>query len=129
VAVPLNRKEDFDVVRDFARQVAERLAGQNPDDLTVEARKSKRGSRVFLDTARNAYAQTAVAPYSVRARPGAPVATPLDWQELQNSKLTARAYTMANIFRRLGGKDDPWQGLNRRGRSLDKARKKLEGEE
>lgn len=126
VVVPLDRQEDFDAVRRFARQVAEILAENHPDELTVEARKDKRGQRLFLDTARNAYAQTAVAPYSIRARKGAPVATPLDWQELKNKDLTSRSYTLSNIFRRLGSKDDPWQGINRRGRSLDKARKKLE---
>lgn len=126
LVVPLDRREDFDAVRRFARRVAETLAGRHPDELTVESRKNKRGNRLFLDTARNAYAQTAVAPYSIRARPEAPVATPLDWQELKDSELSARSYTMANIFRRLGSKDDPWQGLNRRGRSLGRARRKLE---
>lgn len=125
VVVPLNRRDDFDAVRQFARNAALVLAEQYPDELTVEARKDKRGGRLYLDTARNAYAQTGVAPYSVRARDGAPVAAPLDWQELGRRKLTAQTYTVTNIFRRLGARDDPWQGLNRRGRSLDPARKKL----
>jgi bifunctional non-homologous end joining protein LigD len=125
VVVPLSRREDFDEVRRFARDVAGILAMQNPDEFTVEARKNKRGSRLYLDTARNAYAQTGVAPYSVRARTGAPVATPLDWHELSHSALSARTYTLPNIFRRLGSKEDPWQGLNRRGRSLETAIKKL----
>jgi bifunctional non-homologous end joining protein LigD len=126
VIVPLNREAGFDQVRQFAQQTAEFLAEQYPDKLTVEPRKNKRGNRLFLDTARNGYGQTAVAPYSIRARKGAPVATPLDWQELQDTGITARAYSLNNIFRRLSHKNDPWQGLNRRGRSLVKARKKLE---
>jgi len=125
VIVPLNREADFDTVCAFAQQAAEFLAGQHPDELTVEPRKNKRGSRLFLDTARNDYGQTAVAPYSVRAVKNAPLATPLDWFELKKSELTARTYTMNNIFRRLSQKDDPWQGLNRRGKSLTRARKKL----
>ena len=55
-----------------------------------QVRKEKREGRLFLDTARNAYAQTAVAPYAVRALPGAPVAAPLDWDELGDSSLDAR---------------------------------------
>jgi bifunctional non-homologous end joining protein LigD len=125
VVVPLNRQEGFDAVHQFAQQVAEILAKQHPDDLTVETRKNKRGSRLFLDTARNGYAQTAVAPYSVRAKKSAPIATPLDWQELKKKDLTARSYTLKNIFRRLGHKEDPWQEINRRGRSLESARSKL----
>jgi bifunctional non-homologous end joining protein LigD len=126
VVVPLNRQDNFDTVRGFAQQLAETLAERHPDELTVEPRKNKRGGRLYLDTARNSYAQTAVAPYSVRAKNGAPVATPLKWHELKNRKLTARTYTINNIFRRLGSEDDdPWQGLNRRGKSLDKAGRKL----
>jgi bifunctional non-homologous end joining protein LigD len=126
VVVPLNRKDDFDTVRQFAQQAADLVAEKHADELTVEPRKNKRGNRLYVDTNRNGYAQTGVAPYSIRARRGAPVATPLDWRELANPELTAQTYTMTNIFRRLGNMDDPWQGLNRRGRSLDGARRKLE---
>src|SRR5262252_9025449 len=82
VHVPLNAREDFGAVRGFARGVAELLAARNPDLVTTEQRKDKRGSRIYADIMRNAYAQLAVVPYSVRARPGAPVATPLSWDDL-----------------------------------------------
>ena len=82
VVAPLDRTEGFDEVRALARAVADRLAADAPDDLTTEQRIAQRGNRIYLDTNRNAYAQTAVAPYSPRARPGAPVATPIDFAEL-----------------------------------------------
>lgn len=82
--------------------------------------------RVLIDTARNAYAQTAIAPYAVRAKPGAPVGTPLDWDELSDSKLDAQRYNIKNIFQRLSRKSDPWKELSRLGRSLVQARRRLD---
>lgn len=118
VTVPLDGRSDFDIVRDFARRLAEQLAEQKPEQFTTEIRKEKRNDRLFLDYLRNAYAQTAVAPYAVRPLPGAPVATPLDWEELQRPELHSQSYTINNIFKRLGQKDDPWQWMNEYGRSL-----------
>lgn len=125
VVVPLDRSEPFGPVRSFARDLANLLARRHPDRLTVEARKAKRGERVYLDVLRNGYAQTMVAPYSVRARPGAPVATPIEPEELENPDLGSRTYTVQNVFRRLGQKQDPWRGIGRRGRSLTRARERL----
>ncbi len=112
VVAPLAGRTKFATVRDFARQVAERLARQNPQQFTTEPRKAQRNGRLFLDYLRNAYAQTAVAPYAVRPLPGAPVATPLDWDELDRSDLHSQRYTIHNIFRRLGQKDDPWRKID-----------------
>lgn len=70
VLVPLDRSASFDDVRAFARGVAEHLAAGRPDTLTTEVRKEARKKRLYLDIQRNAYAQTAVAPFAVRARPG-----------------------------------------------------------
>jgi bifunctional non-homologous end joining protein LigD len=123
VTVPLDRSADFDVVRTFARGCAELLVARRPDHLTVEHRKAKRDGRVYVDTGRNAYAQTGVAPYAVRALPGAPVATPLDWSELGRAR--PRSTTIANLFRRLGRKDDSWADIDRRARPLVKAAERL----
>jgi len=125
VVVPLDRGADYDAVRSFARNLSQVLAQREPDHLTAEVRKAKRGDRLFLDYLRNSYAQTGVAPYAVRAKPGAPVATPLEWDELGDSNLNSRTYTLANIFRRLGQKDDPWRGMMRHAVSLDKAQDAL----
>lgn len=96
VIVRLDRRADFDTVRDFARSVAALLAERYPRDLTIEARKAKRGKRLYLDVARNGYAQTTVAPFAVRALPGAPVAAPIEWSQLDDPGLTARTYSVAN---------------------------------
>jgi bifunctional non-homologous end joining protein LigD len=127
VHVPLNASDDFDAARGFARQASEVLAAREPDSLTVEQRKDSRNDRVYSDVMRNAYAQTAVAPYSVRARPGAPVATPLDWAELEDPGLTPHQFTlrtMAGRLERLGG-SDPWAGMARRRYSLARAAQRL----
>jgi bifunctional non-homologous end joining protein LigD len=74
IVAPLDRSADYEVVRALAADLVNHLAA----DQTTAQRKEKRGDRVFLDIGRNAYGQTFVAPYSLRARPGAPAATPLD---------------------------------------------------
>jgi bifunctional non-homologous end joining protein LigD len=124
VVVPLDRSGDFDTVRAFAQGVAEVLAARAPARLTTEQYKEERGDRVFLDTARNAYAQTFAAPYSVRPNPGAPVATPVDWDEL--GRVGPQSYNTRNVFRRLGQVDDPWAGMRRRARSLKQPQRRLD---
>jgi bifunctional non-homologous end joining protein LigD len=113
VLAPLRRTEVHDVVREQAREIGEELASRHPDRLTTEWRKNKREGRILIDTARNTYAQTTVAPYSVRAKPGAPVATPLRWQELEDPELRADSHTLATVPTRLDREGDPWKGLGR----------------
>jgi bifunctional non-homologous end joining protein LigD len=123
VLVPLRRAWTFDEVRTFARGVAEVLVEREPDLVTLEARKDKRGDRVLVDVQRNGYGQTAVPPYAVRALPRAPVSTPIRWDEL--SRVRPDQYTIRSIGRRLGNMSDPWRGLRRRGQRLDKASERL----
>jgi bifunctional non-homologous end joining protein LigD len=118
VHVPLRPDSDFDTVRGFARAVATVLADRFPRELTTEQRKDQRGQRLYLDLMRNAYAQTAVAPYAVRARPGAPVATPLHWAEVEDGGLHPRQFTMRTLPGELDRRGDPWAGMNRRRRRL-----------
>lgn len=118
VVVALKRNEDYDYVRDFARQVADKLADLYPDLLTTELRKSERGGRLFLDTARNSFGQTGVMPYAPRAIEEAPVATPLEWDELDQADLGPQKYKIKNIFRRLSQKDDPFKNFYRHAYSL-----------
>lgn len=106
---------------ELARDVARTLAEQHPELMTVEQRKSARGRAVFIDYMRNAYGQTSVAPYSVRALDKAPVATPLRWDEIGSGDLHARKYTIGNVFRRLGQISDPWAGIANYAQSLDTA--------
>lgn len=126
VVVPLERRQEFDPVRDFARAAAELVAHRKPNRFTTAHRKAKRAGRLYLDVGRNAYGQTGVAPHSVRGRPGAPVATPLDWDELGDADLGPRSYTVKNLFRRLGQREDPWKEIAADARPLGGAREALE---
>ena len=97
--------------------------------MTTEQRKDKRGRRVYIDIMRNAYAQTVVAPYVVRARPGAPVAVPLHWDEVADRRLTPARFTLRTVPGRLselGGSGDPWSGISRRRYRLTKAARLLD---
>lgn len=114
VVVPLDTSEDFDSVRAFAGDVAAQLVEREPDKVTVEQRVAARGKRLYVDVMRNAYAQTAVAPYTVRARAGAPVAMPVSWDEVADRKLAPRRYTIATVPRLLARRDDPWASMSRR---------------
>jgi len=124
VIVPLNGRQDFDGTREFARAVADTLAGAHPDRLTTAARKKERGDRLYLDVGRNAYAQTAVAPLTVRALPGAPVATPIDWSQLDDPDLTAGRWTIADAVEQ--ARADPWAGVMNKARALGPARRRLD---
>lgn len=125
VVVPLRGGADFDTVRQFARDVAEVVVSDDPAHRTIEARKNNRGGRIYLDVMRNGYAQTAVAPYSVRARRGAPVATPLEWDELASRGMRADRFTIRDVPERLTGQRDPWADMSRHSRSLDAAMKRV----
>lgn len=118
VLVPLDRSATFDEVRAFARRVAEDLIGRAPERRTLEPRKDKRGGRLLVDIMRNAYGQTAVAPYAVRALPGAPVAMPLTWQELEQAERGPRTVTLRNVQGYLAAHDDPWRDLARNASQL-----------
>ena len=98
---------------------------QEPGQWTLEQRKSMRRGRVFVDTNRNAYAQTVAPAYAVRARRGAPVSVPLAWDELRSKDLRPDGVTIRSVFDRLDEVEDPWTDFWRRGVSLSRARQKL----
>lgn len=123
IVVPVKGHGDFDAVRDFAKEVADALVRAHPGRLTTEARKKDRGDRLYPDVQRNAYAQTAVAPYSVRARAGAPVATPLTWEQLDDPAVDARRWTLTDAVEQ--ARTNPWAGAMSRGRALGPARRRL----
>lgn len=123
VVVPLKRQYLFDEVRAFAKEVAQLLVKRYPKKLTIELHESKRGKRVFIDWLRNAWGATGVAPYAVRAKPGAPVATPIAWDEL--SRVTPQKYNIKNIFQRIARVKDPWKDMQKKASALTPAMKKL----
>ena len=109
VVAPLRRGADSNTVRTVAGEWAEEVAARLPDQLTTSWRKEGRGGRVLVDAARNTYAQTAVAPYAVRAKPGAPVATPMFWDEVADAE--PRRWTLRDVPARLAERGDPWEGI------------------
>ncbi|MBX9830943.1 non-homologous end-joining DNA ligase [Candidatus Babeliales bacterium] len=111
VVVPLKRTATFDVVRDYARDIATLLVQRYPKKLTINPRKESRGRKLLIDCMRNAYGATAVTPYAVRAIEKAPVAMPIFWEEL--ARTTPQRFTIKTIFKRLLQKEDPWQKLNK----------------
>ncbi len=125
VIAPLRRDAGWDDARAFADAVGERVAEDDPEHLTTAFRIAKRGGRIYVDTTRNAYAQHGVGPYAVRAKPGAPVATPLHWEELDDPKLTAHSWDIRTIGDRLESDGDPWKGMGRSARSVRKAAERL----
>ncbi len=125
VVVPLMPKTNYDKVRNFAKDVGKFLE-KTDDELTIQTRKNKRKGRLFIDYLRNSYAQSSVAPYSIRPIENAPVATPIDWNELQRKKMNSQYYNIKNIFKRLKRKPDPWKNIYSKSKSLSKARKKLD---
>jgi bifunctional non-homologous end joining protein LigD len=126
VWTPLRRRADFEEVKEFSNAFASLLAARHPDELTTEFRKAKRGGRILVDVLRNRYAQTAVPPYAVRPRPGAPVATPIEWDELSDSKLRPDRWTLKTVLRRLRAKGDPWAEIGAAAAGLSGPRKRLE---
>lgn len=126
VICPIRPEKTFDEVRAFAKGVSQYLADKDPENYTVATRKEQRKDRLFIDYLRNAYGQTSILPYSVRALEGAPIATPLNWEELDKKGLTSQTYHIKNIFRRLSQKDDIWQYFRQKAKTLDESIDKLE---
>lgn len=109
VGVPIKPDHPYEAITLFSKAVCRKLE-RDDKKFTTQFRKEKRKGRVFLDHLRNRYGHTSVSPYTVRARPGAPVAAPLLWEELDDPGLRPNAITILNIFDRLkslGG--DPWK--------------------
>lgn len=109
VHVPLLVACSFKEMKEIARKIAVKIHEKCPRYTTLEQRKNKRGDKVFIDYLRNDYAMTTIVPYSLRALPKAPVATPVDWNELADKSLQPQSYHLKNIFQRLGQKKDPWK--------------------
>lgn len=124
VVIPLKRRYLFDEVRELAQDIARSLVEKHPAKLTLAMKKSERGKKIFVDTLRNAWSATSVAPYAVRAKEGAPIATPLKWSELA-AVSSAQKYTVKNIFQRISKSGDLWKDIDKHGTALAAARKKL----
>lgn len=111
VVVPIEPTADWKTVKAFAKAFSERMAKDAPDRYLIRMSKAERAGRLFIDYLRNDPTSTAVAPYSTRARPGAPVATPLFWDELDGG-LDPAAFTIRTVPDRIAGQErDPWAAM------------------
>lgn len=108
IVVPLKSSKSWQSFHDFAKDVAQYMENKWQDKYTSNVRKSAREGKIFIDWIRNARGATAVAPYSLRAREGAPVSAPLEWNELD--KIAPNGIDMALMLNRIK-KADPWDGF------------------
>ena len=107
LVVPLDRSASYDVVTPLSIRLAEALAARHPDLMTAEFAKADRGDRIYVDVARNGILATVCASWSIRARPGAPVAMPIAWDELDDTG--PQHWTIRTAPERLGL--DVWPGF------------------
>jgi bifunctional non-homologous end joining protein LigD len=121
VVVPLDGKTQIGHVARFAVAVGRLLVSRASDRLTLEFSKADRSGRIYVDTGRNGYGATFAAPYTVRARPGAPVSAPCTWPEIERGEVSSRTFTLRNMPERITAIGDVWADLRRRGRSLTRA--------
>jgi bifunctional non-homologous end joining protein LigD len=113
VVVPVTPKLGWDAIKEFARWVSERFAAAYPDRFTTNMAKRTRTGRIFIDYLRNGRGATAIGAYSPRARAGAPVATPLFWDEVENG-VKPDAFTVETVPARLAKlKSDPWAEMRK----------------
>jgi bifunctional non-homologous end joining protein LigD len=125
VVVPLDGEATTAEADAFALDVARVAAEREPDRLTTEWLVEDREGKLLLDTARNRWAQLIAAPYTVRAKPGAPVSTPLAWEELDEPGFSPRRFTLRTVPERVTGGSDPWEGIGADGASLSAGRERL----
>ena len=110
IVVPLAPVHTWDEVKDFSKAIAQEVVGLSAGEYTINPLKAARKGKILVDYLRNARGATSVAPYSTRARPGAPISTPLAWNELGRLD-RPNAYTVSNFERRLAKlRKDPWEG-------------------
>ena len=126
IVLSLTRRADFATMRVFARDFATLAERRHRELFTTEQRKANREGKILLDVGRNNFGTTSVAPYSVRARPNAPVATPLELGELSDSATLPGRWTIKTIRERLDEHGNPWRDIGRHAESLGAARDKLD---
>lgn len=125
VVVPLNPGAGWDTVKTFARGFAEAMAALHPLEFVATSTKRFRRGKIYVDYLRNGRGATAVASYSLRSRPGAPVAVPLRWEELGRVR-SGNAFDLRSVPKRLARlTKDPWDGLDKVRQNLDSVNAKL----
>ncbi|GGH19980.1 hypothetical protein GCM10007036_23260 [Alsobacter metallidurans] len=112
VVVPLERRHDWPAVKQFAKRFSDELAAAEPDRFLTRISKAERHGKIFIDYLRNDPTSTAVAPYSSRARAGAPVSMPLDWAQV-NARLDPADFTIRTVPELIRARGaDPWAAIS-----------------
>jgi bifunctional non-homologous end joining protein LigD len=125
IVVPLDGKTTMDTAARFADAVGRLFVSLAPDSLTQEFSKSDRAGRIYVDTGRNGYSATFAAPYTIRAKPGAPVSAPCTWEEVESGDVSPGSFTLRDMPKRVAEVGDLWRDLRRRGRSLRRPMEKV----
>jgi bifunctional non-homologous end joining protein LigD len=121
VVVPLTPKLDWDEIKAFAKWVADSFVAQRPEDFTANMAKKARHGRIYIDYLRNGRGATAVGAYSPRARPGAPVSTPLSWEEVENG-VRPQQFSVETVPQHLAAlRSDPWAEIGKIRQSISAA--------
>ena len=124
VVVPLERRHDWDVVKDFSQAIVSHLARTLPDRFVARSGPRNRVGRIFVDYLRNGFGATTVCAWSVRARPGLGVSVPIAWEELRGIKSGAH-WTLGNVHTRLDQGNAPWADYANAAQTLGTAMKTL----
>ncbi|HEX2982034.1 MAG TPA: non-homologous end-joining DNA ligase, partial [Ignavibacteriales bacterium] len=126
IYIPLGAKYDYEISKNFAHLMGQIVNKRLPKLTSLERSPSKRRKKVYLDYLQNRKGQTLAAPYSVRPKPGATVATPLDWEEIKPG-LDMREFTIKTIFDRIDKMGDIFKGALKESVDIEKCIQKLEG--
>lgn len=125
IALAMDPETRFESLSLFAHGVGALLVKRNPTQLTQEFLKSDRQGRILIDTGRNAFSATYAAPYTVRARPGAPVSAPCTWEEVESGKVSPESFKLEDMPARVAQVGDLWADLHAAPASLESAMQKL----
>jgi bifunctional non-homologous end joining protein LigD len=110
VVAPISRRSPWEPVREFALRISEAMVRDAPDRYLTRASKEERAGKIYVDYVRNSWSASAVAPYSTRSRPGAPVSLPLAWDEL-SARTTPGDFTVRTVPDRVRSRPDPWEEM------------------
>ena len=129
VCVPLTRRAGWDEVKAFTKAVSESVVADDPKRYTSKLPKASRKGKIFIDYLRNGRGATSICAYSTRARAGAPVSTPLFWEEIESGQdVHGDHFNIRNVPERLESlKSDPWEEFSKIRQSITAAMKKAVG--
>lgn len=125
IYVPLGAKYDYEQARTFGRLVGHIVQARHPKNTSLERKPADRKGKIYIDVYQNRRGQTRAAPYSIRPRDGAPVSTPLRWEELVPG-LSPAEFTIKTMRRRLDRVGDLWGGVLGRGIEMERCLAALE---